>query len=247
MIWGNAAGHPSKAFVLMWWRDHASVAALLSLALLASGCSAGSNVGTPAASDPAAAPPPAPTLSQKISNFFSGSTANSKQAVAGAQADLNCPFIDIRRGASTLSIGPGGDNAAMMLKYQGVFLRAARECAAVGGNMVMRVGVEGRIIVGPAGGPGNVDVPLRIAVVNETANSSKTIVTRLAHIPVAVPSAADNPTFTHIEEGLSFPMPSAADLDNYIVYIGFDPLAAEAQDSHKPKAKPKPKTKDTTG
>jgi len=232
----------------MRWCDHVSVAAVLSLALLASGCSAGSNVGAPTASDPSSTPPASspPSLSQKISNFFSGSSANSKQAVSGGQADLNCPFIEIRQGASTLSIGPSGDNAAMLLKYQGVFVRAARECAAAGGDMVMRVGIEGRIIIGPAGGPGNVDVPLRIAVISETTGASKTIVTKLVHIPVAVPSATENPTFTHIEEGLSFPMPSAAELDNYIVYIGFDPLAAAAHDQ-KPKAKPKPKTKANTG
>ena len=61
----------------------------------------------------------------------------------------------------------------MSLKYQGTFVRAARECAVVGGQMVMKVGVEGRIIVGPAGGPGQVDVPLRIAVVDEKPAGSK--------------------------------------------------------------------------
>jgi hypothetical protein len=42
---------------------------------------------------------------------------------------------------------------------------------------------------------------------------------------------------------VSFPMPSAADIDSYIVYIGFDPLAEQAQDQAKEKAKPKPKPK----
>ena len=72
------------------------------------------------------------------------------------------------QGASTLTIPPpppDGSNEAMALRYQGNFVRAARECAVVGGQMVMKVGVQGRIIVGPAGGPGQVDVPLRIAVV----------------------------------------------------------------------------------
>src|SRR6516165_7443871 len=51
---------------------------------------------------------------------------------------------------------PDGANEAMSLKYQGTFVRAARDCAVVSGEMVMRVGVQGRIIVGPAGGPGQV-------------------------------------------------------------------------------------------
>jgi len=133
----------------------------------------------------------------------------------------------------------------MALKYQGTFVRGARECKVVAGQMVMRVGVEGRIIVGPAGGPGNVDVPLRIAVVHEETGASRTIVTKLVRIPVTVPPDSQNPSFTHIEEGLSFPMPSAAALDHYIVYIGFDPIGAAAQEKPQPKpparnAKPKP-------
>ena len=35
-------------------------------------------------------------------------------------------------------------------------------------------------------------------------------------------------TFTHIEDNFAFPLPSSAALDNYIVYIGFDPIGAEA-------------------
>ncbi|HTC01839.1 MAG TPA: hypothetical protein VK749_00445 [Xanthobacteraceae bacterium] len=148
-----------------------------------------------------------------------------------------------------MTIGPTGtkgdtdNNGAMAVRYQGTFVRAARECALVGGNVVMKVGVEGRIIVGPAGGPGQVDVPLRIAVVEETTAHTKPIVTKFARIPVTVASSTDNPTFTHIDDDVTFPMPS--NLDNYVVYIGFDPLAAQAQDKPKPAPKPKPKAKPT--
>ncbi len=90
-------------------------------------------------------------------------------------------------------------------------------------------------------------MPLRIAVVRRITAGTKPIVTKLVHIPVTVRSARDNPTFTHIEEGLTFPMPLDGDLDDYTVYIGFDPLAANAQDKEKqkPRAKPKAKPKPT--
>jgi hypothetical protein len=226
--------------------DCASIAALLALAFLAGGCSAGSVFGGPAAAPDSSSAPPSP--GDKTSNFFSGSSANSPQAVAGAQPDVNCPSADIRRGASTLTVGPGGENAAMSLKYQGSFVRAARECVVVGGNMVMKIGIQGRIIVGPAGGPGQVDVPLRIAVVEDTPGGTRPIVTKLIRIPVTIAPGAGNVLFSHIEEGLSFPLPTpTAALDDYTVYVGFDPLAAEAQDQQKrkPAAKPKQKPKPT--
>jgi hypothetical protein len=234
-------------------------AILLVLALIGPGCSSGGGVGTPAATASASAPAPAAapgssSIKDRISNFFSGSTANSPQQVTGTQELAECPFIDIRQGASTLTIGPGGasdetgqsnNNGAMAVKYQGTFVRAARECAKVGDNMVMKVGVEGRIIVGPAGGPGQVEVPLRMAVVKETTAGTKPIATKFVLVPVTVASDTDNPTFTYIEDDLAFPMPPSGELDEYVVYIGFDPVSAQAQEKPKPKPKAKAKPKAT--
>jgi hypothetical protein len=241
----------------MKWSGHEPFAALLALVLLVPGCSGGSGVfGGPSSTTPvpdaaAAPPPPAPSLNDKFAGFFAGASQKSPQPVANAQADVDCPFIDIRQGASTLTIPPpppDGSNEAMALKYQGIFVRAARECAVVAGQMVMKVGVQGRIIVGPAGGPGAVEVPLRIAVVSALTQGSKTVATRLIRIPVTVGNN-DGTDFTHIEEGLSFPLPSSALLASYIVYIGFDPIGAAEEDKMKqrptPASKPKPKPKPT--
>lgn len=232
--------------------DRAVVAAALALALLAPGCSGGGHMfGGPAPGPTAASPPPpapsgSPSLSNKVENFFAGSSDKAPQSVANAAADAECPLIEIREGASTLTIGPTAENGtpdAMALKYQGSFVRAARQCSVVAGQMMIKVGVQGRIIVGPAGGPGEVNVPLRIAVVSETPAGTKPIVTKLIIIPVTVASAVDSPVFTHIEDAISFPLPSSADLDHYVVYIGFDPLAEQAQEKpkEKPKLRPKPK------
>ena len=118
-----------------------------------------------------------------------------------------------------------------------------REWSAV--NMVMKIGVQGRIIVGPAGGPGQVDVPLRFAVVQAHAGAAcDPIVTKLVRIPVTLAPATAMRSFTHIEEGLSFPLPPPTSLlDEYIVYIGFDPLVGAADKRPKPAAKPKPRPK----
>jgi hypothetical protein len=197
---------------------------------------------------PAAAASSTPSLKDKIASFFSGATQKDPQPVANAQSDVACPFLDIRQGASTLTFPPppaDGSNEAMALKYQGIFVRAARDCAVVNGELVMRIGVQGRIIVGPAGGAGHIEVPLRIAVVSAPITAPKTVVTKLVRIPVTIGASDDNVDFSHIEEGLSFPVPSSA-ADPYIVYIGFDPLGAAAQDQAKkpaPAKKPKPSVK----
>jgi hypothetical protein len=248
-------------------------ASLLALTLFAAGCTGGgfggpaappaasASASPPAAGSAAATPPPAPNLTDKIESFFTKSattephptTANQQQ-----QSDIDCPLIDIREGASTLTIPPpppDGSNEAMSLKYQGIFVRAARDCKAAGNQLVMRVGVEGRIIVGPAGGPGEVDVPLRIAIVDSPAGNPQTVLTKLIRIPVMLGPSDGSMNFTHVEDGLAFPMPTSAEIDNYIVYIGFDQIGAEEEDKaklkpvpkHKAKPKPKPNPNAPTG
>lgn len=245
------------------------IAALLMIVLLAAGCTSGSNIGVPATtgSVPAtgpqtsAAPPPAPSappgspsFKDKVANFFSSKSDKSPQPVANAQPDVDCPFIDIRQGASTLTLPPpppDGSNEAMGLKYQGSFVRAARECAVNNGQMVMKVGIQGRIIVGPAGGPGHIDVPLRMAVVDTPSSGTKVITTKFIQIPVDIPND-DGASFSHIEEGLTFPLPTpTSELDNYVVYIGFDQFTAQntkpAPAAKKPKLKMKPNPNAPTG
>jgi hypothetical protein len=161
--------------------------------------------------------------------------------------DIECPGVTIRTGASTLTIGskPGvAEPAALDLRYQGSILRTARECHVAAGIMTMKIGIEGRIITGPAGGPGTVDVPLRIAVVQEGVNP-KTVVSKFARETVVVTEAIDHVTFTHIEPDISFPLPQPLGLiDAYVVYVGFDPLGAQPQKKPPVKRKPavRPKT-----
>jgi hypothetical protein len=66
-------------------------------------------------------------------------------------------------------------------------------------------------------------------------------------VPVNI-DATGNTLFTHVEEGIIFPIPTpTAQLDDYIVYIGFDPVSAEAQAKGPPKVRPKPKAKPAAG
>jgi hypothetical protein len=165
-------------------------------------------------------------------------TATAAATPAGPfDPDLyECPDVTVRGGTGTLMIGgktPTGESSAMDLRYQGTFVRFSRECTARPGVMTMKVGVIGRVITGPAGGPGDVDVPMRIAVVEE-GPSPKTVVSKLVHVPVAIPPDTPSVEFTHIDTDVTFPLPkNPGAMGNYVVYVGFDPAAAAPQ-------KPKP-------
>jgi hypothetical protein len=233
-------------------RGRGLLAAAFLVTSFAGGCSSGGGLfggpgsGTPAAPVPAPDAAPGLTGPSALTNFFaSSSSAKGPQTAAGAQPDINCPPVDIRRGASTLSVGPTGEKTAMTLKYQGEFVREARECTVVNGNMVMKIGVEGRVIVGPAGGPGQVDVPLRLAVVHESpGGGTRPVQTKFFVIPIVIGPGQGSAPFSHIEEAVTFPLPTpTAQLDDYVVYFGFDPVTAEAQAKPAAKVKPRPKAR----
>jgi hypothetical protein len=175
-------------------------------------------------------------------NPFSAPKNTTAAAEGAAQQDigtddLSCPDVTVRSGAGTLTIaGKASSNAepaALDLRYQGTIVRTARDCKFSGGNVTMKVGIEGRVVLGPAGGPGQLDVPLRLAVVHE-GPQPRTIVSKLVHIAVNIGPGEERVTFSHVDSDIVFPLPRPlGTIDSYIVYVGFDPNAAPAQ-------KPKP-------
>jgi hypothetical protein len=156
---------------------------------------------------------------------------------AAADNETPCPDVKVRTGAATLMIGDKkteGEPAPLDVRYQGSIVNYARECHLNAGLLSIKVGVEGRVITGPAGGPGTVNVPLRIAVVHEGINPT-TITTKFTMIPVTVANAVDRVAFTHVDPDISFPMPQpASQINSYVIYIGFDPLGAQPQKPKKP-------------
>lgn len=211
-------------------RGACRAAALLVGGLLVAGCSSSSTLEL---SD-------SPTFSSRVSSFFSSPPKDGVTRTATgepAAAEIECPGVDVRQGASTLSITvpKTGQATAGDLRYQLSFGQIARECIVQPGTMTIKIGVQGRIIVGPAGGPGQVDIPLRYAVVRE-GPEPRTIVTRFKRTQATVGPNDANLPFTDIDDGLTFPMPSLAELEAYVVYIGFDPIG------EKPEKKPPPKT-----
>ncbi len=172
--------------------------------------------------------PSMPSMSSWFGSSNAAGDANASSPVANAlPPNFECPPVTVRAGASTLtSAVEQAEPSAMNLRYQVGISTTARECRVVGGTVSIRVGIQGRVILGPQGNPGTVDVPIRYAVIREAVTPT-TIVTRLERVAVNVAPGDTNVLFSHVVESLEFPMPRGADIDAYVVYIGFDPAAAQ--------------------
>jgi hypothetical protein len=207
-------------------------------------------------------PPPAPrsarnsdpSITDRVGDFFKrlipgGNKDEQTSALPAGRAsngqnpqdEFDCPAVDIREGASTLMVqGQGTESAALGLRYQASFVRAARECIVKGKDVTIKVGVQGRIILGPAGGAGQMSIPLRYALVHEELGRTRMIWSKMYVLPVEIAGAQPSVPFQHVEEDMTVPIPKASELENYIVYIGFDPNGLPPEPKKPaPKAKPK--------
>jgi hypothetical protein len=169
-------------------------------------------------------------------------------ATPSVSADEDCPGATIRQGAGAWAqnAGQGPTN----IRYQANIVQIARECALLGDTMTIKVGVEGRVLVGPKGGAGNVTVPLRIALVQE-GPQPRPIISKFYAVNVNVPQGATQQTFTQVDDDLTFPLPADKNLERYVIYVGFDPQGAVPPAKTKAKAKaakpaPKKQTKQQT-
>ena len=190
----------------------------------------------------AAPPVAAQSLSDRFKSLFGGSSEEKpKEAAPPSEAtndaDLTCPPVTVRAGASTFKVAaPGKEAVGNDLRYQATISKTARECTINGGEITARIGIQGRVIAGPAGAPPNVQVPLRVAVV-QAGIGEKVIATKAYQTTVTMTEDSSVP-FVLVAEDLVYPAPKGAVGDSYVFYVGFDPQAL------KPEPKPKaPKKK----
>jgi hypothetical protein len=184
-----------------------------------------------------AAPASAQSLSDRFKSLFGGKSEEPPANAAPSEQpavdpDLSCPPVSIRAGASTYAVAaPGKQPVGNDLRFQATITRTARECSINGSEITARIGIQGRVIAGPAGAPQTVQVPLRVAVV-QGGISEKTIATKAYQTTVTMTEGGSEP-FTLVADDLVYPAPSGAVADNYVFYIGFDPQAL------KPEPKPR--------
>ena len=179
-----------------------------------------------------ASPASSQSLGDRFKSLFGG---KSEEPAEGApppapegENDLTCPPVSIRAGASTYAVAaPGKQPVGNDLRFQATITRTARQCTKTGDQITARIGIQGRVIAGPAGAPASVEIPLRVAVV-QGGVQEKTIATKVYRTTVAMSEDSSIP-FTLVAEDLVYPVPPGATGDSYIFYIGFDPQALKPE------------------
>ncbi len=178
------------------------------------------------------------TLSACVSSGGAGGLAHrlfeSQPAADAEPIDPNyfiavsqCPDVDIRSGTESVTVyDRRGETDPANVRYLGSITNTARECRDVGGQLTLKVGVEGRVIGGPKVRPGQVTVPVRIAVVR---NGDNVLFSQLYNVPVTLAAPDFSTPFAYVEETIAVPIPGAG--DRLRIYVGFDDKAPQGRRS----------------
>jgi hypothetical protein len=128
-----------------------------------------------------------------------------------------CPELRVLSGAELMRrYERGHEEDPAFVIWQASVGKTARECLFdLQGGLTLKVGVSGRVIAGPKGGPATVSVPLKIAVVKY---KEALLAEQDYTIDVAIPPAGST-VFTQVKEIL---VPSPGSDRDYLIYVGFD-------------------------
>lgn len=137
-------------------------------------------------------------------NLFSGGSDGSPAITAPRAYDPEeayCPAVTVNEGAVVRAFaGAAGDNTR--LRHQIVFGQISRECTAqANGSIRVKVGVELRAMLGPAGSPGRFDAPLSIAL----AYGGAVLSARSRRVGVVVPAGTAQGRAAVIEADMIVP------------------------------------------
>ncbi len=128
-----------------------------------------------------------------------------------------CPPIKVRQGGEALfSYLPNRIGDANALNYQAVIDGQSRNCIVSNGLITVKIGVVGRMILGPNSTQKSLNLPLRFAVErNEIA-----VFSQVYNIPVSVSPPDRSQEFVKVVENVAIPYLGGEDI---VIWVGFDP------------------------
>jgi len=144
---------------------------------------------------------------------FNSTTAPAPVDMTKRAEKVDCPLVDVLEGGGVMQVGAGAG-----LRQQFTIGETSRECTVVNGQIQIRVGVSGRIIAGPAGGPGSFTVPIRVGVRREDNN--QIVTSKVFSVPASIPAGQGSSTFAFVSDPVSVPYTREEANEDYMVVVG---------------------------
>ena len=140
----------------------------------------------------------------------------SASAPTPAVIQAACPAVTLRDGTSSYrNYAKGGKDDPSKVVYQASLADTTRQCVQSEDRLTVTVVAQGRVVAGPAGGPGKVTLPIRVAA----TDGEKTLYSELTQYPVEVPPGTANAQFVFTKADVTLPAGAGAEAK---IFVGFD-------------------------
>jgi len=154
-------------------------------------------------------------------NRLANTNASAEEIALNAQSALpaiatECPPIKVRNGGEALfsyQNNKVGDPRA--LSFQAVIDRQSRNCVVSNGLITVKMGVTGRVLLGPTGNQQSVTLPIRFAVERDDL----AVFSQKYDVPVQITPPGQSADFVQVVENVAIPYVGGEEI---VIWVGFD-------------------------
>lgn len=147
-----------------------------------------------------------------------------QEKILASELQAFCPKVTLREGtAYYTTYAKGGDGDRKQVIYQASITDVTRSCARANGMLNMTVAVAGRIIPGPKGAPGTINMPIRVVAVR----GAEVLYSKIHQYQVAVADTASATQFVFSDPAVTMPIPQGTDVQIFAGYDEGPPKAAD--------------------
>ncbi|HHG90583.1 MAG TPA: hypothetical protein ENJ90_08915 [Devosia sp.] len=182
-----------------------SVAAALVVGVTLAGCGVGSLVGDGSNS-----------ANQLADTTATPNEISQVQSSALPAIATECPPIKVRDGGESIfAYANNRIGDARALQFQAVIDGQSRNCVVSNGLITVKMGVVGRLVLGPSSSQNSMTLPLRFAVERDEI----TVFSQVYNIPMTVTPPSQSEEFVKVVENVAIPYLGGEDI---VIWVGFD-------------------------
>ncbi len=149
-------------------------------------------------------------IGDRLKNLFIYGSPSAPPPGPQKPDEIDCPKVAIADGGAALRAYGGRTGVPEALRHQISIVDVARECLVqADGSIIVRVGVEGRALIGPAGGAGRFDAPVRIVV----KSGDRVLAARAQRAAVTIPAGELQASFVVVEDRIVVPPATEFDIE----------------------------------
>ena len=136
------------------------------------------------------------------------------------ESPSGCPTISILEGTVAQRMLAPGASGNEGVRYQYSLYHVGRACNSAGAAMSVKVGGDGRVLLGPAGTAGHFDVPIRVVIFSEV--EQKPVASKLYRVPASIGAGQSATPFQFVSDNLPVPLAAGRNGSDYSIKVGID-------------------------